>query len=160
MSAQAIKTRPIGENNVTPKQKQIISLHKQHPNASGREIARRAGTDPSYTIGVLQRYGFIDKNIQDYKAHRADILAGLQQRIISSITTKDIEKAPVGSRILAIAQLYDKERLERGLSNAEQPIMIIVKNSVQVEGPAASAPEDGKLVDITPGDKALHHVTP
>jgi hypothetical protein len=42
----------------------------------------------------------------------------MQSKLLSSITDAEIKKAPVGSRILAVAQLYDKERLERSLSTS------------------------------------------
>ena len=159
MSAQAIKTRPIGEN-VTPKQKKILTAFTEHPQASCRALAKYTNSSVSTVHEILQRYGISKSYVSEFKENRADIFAGLQSRLLSSISEQDIQKTPVGSRVLAAAQLYDKERLERGLSNAEQPIMIIVKNSVQVEGASTNAPEDSKLVDITPGDKALHHITP
>ena len=150
MTAEKIKKDKSKQlTKITPKQRQIINLHNQHPNASGREIARLAKADPSYTIDILQRYGLIEQSISDYKTHRADILAGLQHRIISSITDEDIQKAPMGSRVLAAAQLYDKERLERGQGSGDKPMLIIVQ---RISG--ASAPpqtQDAQFdVDITP----------
>ena len=142
MTAESVKRNKL--TKVTPKQKHIINLHNQYPNASGREIARLANADPSYTLDILQRYGLIEQVTSDYKVHRADILAGLQHRLISSITHEDIKKAPLGSRILAAAQLYDKERIERGLSNGDQPIMVIIRDKpqpIQVEG---------SVIDVTP----------
>lgn len=100
----------------TPRQEKILTLQSQHPNASGREIARLANTDHTYTIEVLKRYGLTNESIQGYKQHRADILSGLQHRLLSSITQQDIEKSPLGSRILAACQIYDKERIELGKS--------------------------------------------
>ncbi|MFA5323343.1 MAG: hypothetical protein WC373_11790 [Smithella sp.] len=47
MAAETVKKIQI--TKPTSKQRQIINLHNQHPSASGREIARIANTDPSYT---------------------------------------------------------------------------------------------------------------
>jgi transcriptional regulator with XRE-family HTH domain len=49
-----------------------------------------------------------------FKQHKADILARLQERILVSIDDAEIQKAPFGTKVLAVAQLIDKERLERG----------------------------------------------
>lgn len=49
-----------------------------------------------------------------YQEHRADILASLQAKLIQSIDDEKLKKLPAGSAILALCQLYDKERLERG----------------------------------------------
>jgi len=150
MAAEKIKKDKSKQlTKITPKQRQIINLHNQHPNASGREIARLAKADPSYTIDILQRYGLIEQSISDYKTHRADILAGLQHRIISSITDEDIQKAPMGSRVLAAAQLYDKERLERGQGSGDKPMLIIVQR-VSGATPPLQAQDAQFDVDITP----------
>lgn len=119
MTAEKIKPHHLTRKKPpTQKQADIIHLKKQNPRATATAIAKLAGADISYTIQVMQRYGLIAQNVNDYKQHRADILAGLQSRLIESITQADIQKAPVGSRVLAAAQLYDKERLERGQSTA------------------------------------------
>ena len=150
MAAEKIKKDKSKQlTKITPKQRQIINLHNQHPNASGREIARLAKADPSYTIDILQRYGLIEQSISDYKTHRADILAGLQHRIISSITDEDIQKAPMGSRVLAAAQLYDKERLERGQGSGDKPMLVIIQR-VSGATPPLEAQDAQFNVDITP----------
>jgi len=53
-----------------------------------------------------------------YKVNRADILAGLQVKMLAQVDDARLKKAPVGSLVLAACQLYDKERLERGQSTA------------------------------------------
>ena len=53
-----------------------------------------------------------------FKRYRADIFSELQRRLLGSIADDDIKKAPMGSRVLAAAQIYDKERLERNLSTS------------------------------------------
>jgi hypothetical protein len=46
--------------------------------------------------------------------------------------------------VLAAAQLYDKERIERGLSNNDQPVMIIIRDRQQ------PAKVEGDVIDIPP----------
>lgn len=86
----------------------------------------------------MQRYGITHNLIHDYKSNRADIFAGLQHRLLQSITDEDIKKAPIGSRVLAAAQIYDKERLERGEStqNLHQIVDVISRIQAQVRGDA------------------------
>jgi hypothetical protein len=57
----------------------------------------------------------LDKqSTDDYKKHRADILTGLQHKILSTLTTEDIKAASLLQRVTATGILHDKERLERG----------------------------------------------
>jgi hypothetical protein len=102
----------------------IIELKETNPALTVREIATLTNCDHSNVVRVLQRYGIVAQEVNEFKDHRAEVLAGLQHRLIQSITSEDIKKAPLGSRILAAAQLYDKERLEVGktTSNIAQVI--------------------------------------
>jgi hypothetical protein len=101
---------------------------------------------------ALQRYGIEPKNLESFKKHRADILADLQDKILSSIEAEDIKKAPIGSRVLAAVQLYDKEQIERGNNPASKPLVIVNKVHVSVDRPGLSTttlPVDNLSVDIT-----------
>ncbi len=105
------KTRPKGiDHNLT------VKMRKS--GMSYTDIAKAQGCSRANIIQVLARYAISQEHTEDFKAHRADILAGLQGKLIQSITPDDIKKAPLGSKVLAVAQLYDKERLERGQSTA------------------------------------------
>jgi hypothetical protein len=65
----------------------------------------------------------VAQEVNEFRDHRAEVLAGLQHRIIQSITSADIKKAPMGSRVLAAAQLYDKERLETGKTTSNLAVV-------------------------------------
>jgi predicted transcriptional regulator len=122
----------------------IIELKETNPALTVREIATLTNCDHSNVVRVLQRYGIVAQEVNEFKDHRAEVLAGLQHRLIQSITSEDIKKAPLGTRVLAAAQLYDKERIERGLSNGDQPIMVIIRDKpqpVQVEGKVVDIPK-------------------
>jgi hypothetical protein len=97
---------------------------QEHPELSTREIGKLAESDHSTVVRTLQRYHIERAEVEDYKHHRADILAGLQHRLLASCTDADIQKSPMGSRILAAAQLYDKERLERGQSTDNVNVLV------------------------------------
>jgi hypothetical protein len=100
----------------TKKQQRIIKVKQEHPDLNTRQIATLADTDHSHVIKTLQRYGIDRVILNQFKEHKADVLCGLTERIASSITVEDIQKSPMGSRVLAMAQLIDKEQLLRGLA--------------------------------------------
>lgn len=108
----------------TAKQQAILKTKQEHPDLTTREIAAICDTGHTHVIATFQRYGVNQQHINDYKANRADILAGLQHRLLASVTDADIQKSPMGSRVLAAAQLYDKERLERGQSTDNVNVLV------------------------------------
>jgi hypothetical protein len=124
----------------------IIELKETNPALTVREIATLTNCDHSNVVRVLQRYGIVAQEVNEFKDHRAEVLAGLQHRLIQSITSEDIKKAPLGSRILAAAQLYDKERLETGKSTGnlamitfQMPTPDPVPDEFKVEGNVTEA---------------------
>lgn len=91
---------------------------------SEREIARSIDVSPyavHYWINALKLP--THEEIQSYKENRADILAGLQARIIKSITEADLSKATAYQKVGMYALLYDKERIERGQSTSNVSIL-------------------------------------
>jgi hypothetical protein len=128
MAAETIKKKQLHSYNPrTAKSKKIIEIKEAHPELSTVQIGKLTDCTHANVIRVLQNYGIIQQDVKDYKENRADVLAGLQHRLISSVTDQDIKKTPVGSRILAVAQLYDKERLERGQSTNNISYMDVSK---------------------------------
>jgi len=126
MVAQSKKITTIPTKPPSHKMAVILQTKHDHPDLTTREIAAIAETDHSHVIKTLQRYKIPTTHLDQYKTHRADILAGLQHRFITSVTDTEIKKTPVGTRILAACQLYDKERIERGLSdNNTRPLVVI-----------------------------------
>jgi hypothetical protein len=118
MTAQLAKPTTTTTKKPTPKQSNILKTKQEHPGLTTREIAAICDTGHTHVIATLQRYGIDRTHVEDFKKHRADIFAGLQHRLINSVTDDDIKKSPMGSRILAVAQLFDKERLQLDLSTA------------------------------------------
>jgi hypothetical protein len=87
---------------------------------------------------------------KQYINTRADILAEMQRKLLLQCDEERLKKMPAASAILAACQLYDKERIERGLSNNEQPILVLVKGDncrVQVGGNTASRDKQGIELD-------------
>ena len=125
MVAEKVKTKQVRNTKTTknnpprtPKTELIIKTAMEHPDLTTREIGAIADCSHVNVINTLQRYHIDHAHMSNYKTNRADILSGLQDRFLSSITETDLQKTPVGTRVLAACQLYDKERLERGQSTS------------------------------------------
>ena len=110
----------------------ILETKQAHPDLTTREIAAIADCTHSNVVQCLQRYEINKQNVIHYKSNRADIMADLQHRLLNSITDDDIKKAPIGTKILGMAQLYDKERLERGMSS--ENIQLIHADIAKIKG--------------------------
>jgi hypothetical protein len=102
----------------TAKQELILAIQTKQPTITRRALAKQANTSFNYVQEVLQRYGLTKQTIDDFNQNKSDVLAGLQHRLLSNITQQEIEKAPLGSKILAACQLYDKQRLQDGQSTS------------------------------------------
>ena len=115
----------------TPKQVKILTVKAQHPDLTTRQIATLADTGHTHVIATLQRYGVDQGQVESYKQHRADLLAGIQSRILSTVTDDDIKKANLYQRVTAAAILYDKERLERGQSTSNTAVAIAAEGPLR-----------------------------
>lgn len=117
-----------GKVNKSPKKGSkaplIIKMKRDNPNMTDAEIARIADCDRSNVTRTLQRYGIDTVATDDYKSRRADVFAGLQQRILQSITDEAIKKTPAIQLVTAASILYDKERLERGESTQNISVLV------------------------------------
>ena len=118
--------------NTKTKTELIIKTAQEHPDLSTRDIGAIANCSHVNVVTTLKRYNINHEHVKSFKEQRADIFAGLQHRLLSSVTDADIQKTPVGSRILASAQLYDKERLERGQSS--ENITLIHADIAKIRG--------------------------
>ena len=92
----------------------IIEYKKK--GMSTREIGKLVGCTHSNVVKRLQSISEDIDTLDSYKLHRADILAFNGRKLLNHITEEKLQKAPVGTLVLAACQLYDKERLERGES--------------------------------------------
>jgi len=102
----------------------IVKIKTDNPTLSERQVAELAGCSKSSVHIALERYGIKPERIEDYKSNRADIFAGLQDRIISKLTDMALEKTPAIQLVTAASILYDKERLERGQSTDNQSVIV------------------------------------
>jgi hypothetical protein len=119
----------------TTKRDIILQAKSENPNLTTREIGKIANVDHSHVVRTLQAYGIDHGAVESYQKHRADILDGLAHRIIASITDSDIKAASFLQRLSAYGIIYDKMRIERGLSDSASKPMVqinIVSPNTQV----------------------------
>ncbi len=133
---------------------QAVDLKINHNLSYGQIAAIQGVTKPA----ILKRIRhLLPTELTDvWKSHRADILSHAQLRLLSGVTDDKIKKAPAGSLVLAACQLYDKERIERGLSTSN--VAMIHEDIQGLRGYAAARQSGGdpvpagKMIDITPVD--------
>jgi hypothetical protein len=96
-------------------------------------IARAADCNHALVSRILATYNIEQNQVDEYRKHRADILAGLQHKILSSLTEGDIKDASALQRVTAAGILYDKERLETGKTTANIGTLIARIQDIQRE---------------------------
>lgn len=148
------------------KSREIIELATQFPDMTPTQIGNKVGCSHSNVIQCLQRYGINQEALETYKGNRAEVFAGLQERILSSLTPDDLKKTPAIQRITAAGILYDKERLERGQANqitSIQTVSIDIQTTIaelktlksglaEFSGTKQNDPEIdvSEVIDVTP----------
>lgn len=105
----------------------IIELKEK--NLSQTQIAKLLGCHPSNISQRLQDIEYTNK----YISHRAKLLAHYQRLILQSISSTDVKKASLYHKVISMGILYDKERLEAGLStsNIAYADMIKAKSDIR-----------------------------
>jgi CRISPR/Cas system CSM-associated protein Csm2 small subunit len=125
MAAQAAK--PKTAHKVTTKRrprshlgdeekKAIVTIATENPRLTHQQIADLKDVERSTVSRILAEYKIDARKNEEFKAHRADVFAGLQHRILKNITDEEIKKAPLQVKMMSVGIAYDKERLERGES--------------------------------------------
>lgn len=119
---------------------------KLNHQLSYADIGKIQGVSPQAIHQAIRK--LIPEETLDYQKNRSKVFAGLQWKLIKSINDDVIKKSPLGSRILALCQLYDKEMLERGKSGqGKAPVLVIVKgNNATVN--VGSPPESEDIPDV------------
>jgi predicted DNA-binding protein YlxM (UPF0122 family) len=114
----------------------IVSL-ALHTNAPPQEIADIVNTSRQHVHQTLERYGIDTKDLETYKDRRAEVLAGLQDKILKTVDDASIKDASVLQKVTAFGILYDKERLERGQTTQNIGALIGMIHQIQTEQDAA-----------------------
>lgn len=94
----------------------VLDQVKRNPQLTMEEIGKINGVSHVAIVNLFKRHGIERKRIEEYKSNRADFMAGLQEKVLASITASDLEKASLRDKVISAGVLFDKERLERGQS--------------------------------------------
>lgn len=94
----------------------LLDQVKRCPAITTRELGKLNDVSHAAVVRLFQRHNIDRQRTDDYKGNRADFLAGLQEKVLASITENDLEKASLRDKVISMGVLFDKERLERGQS--------------------------------------------
>jgi hypothetical protein len=140
-------SKVLNAENITPLKKEILNLKNSNIELSQQEIADELECSQRYVSEVLQTYGLDREATNNYQKNRVAILRGLQARILSSITSADIQKASLQQKVTAVGIIHDKERELEGFGREAMPMVVINSLTVNpVEGKQAASP----VIDVTP----------
>jgi hypothetical protein len=103
----------------------ILALHEA--GKSTRQIEAILGNIDHATVAKRLKHLTPRKTTEIFKTLRGDILAEKQRQILSAVDAKAIKQMAPRDRVTAMAILYDKERIERGLSDGASKPMIMVQ---------------------------------
>lgn len=121
MTAESIKRNQIA----TKKQQLIMAIKSNNPDITQTELAKQANTSQPYVNEVLKKYNIIKKNLDDFKEHKINILHGLQSRLLSSITDRDIQKASMQQKVVSFGVIEDKLAALEGRDTSTMPLIQI-----------------------------------
>lgn len=115
---------------LTPKKQAIIAHKVVNPNMSERAIAKLTDSSNARVHEVLAKYNLNHSDIQDFKENQTDILRGLQSKILSCITSEDIQKASLQQKLTGYGILADKLM---DLSGESRVVPMVTINMMSVE---------------------------
>ena len=96
--------------------KDIISLAKREPSMSRREIAKELKVSRNTVDKALGKVSDFKEEVELFRKQRGDILDDKQRLILAAIDSKKVGEAKLRDLAVAAGILFDKNRLERGLS--------------------------------------------
>ena len=129
MAAEKIKSKQISK---TPELDTSKALKLKLDNKlSYQQISDITGV-PRATIHYKLKDLLPTPETKTYRENRADILANIQLKLLNQLDEDRLKKMPAASAVLAACQLYDKERLERGMSS--ENIQLIHADIAKIKG--------------------------
>lgn len=169
MAAQAVKpNKPYKPRS--PKTRAIVRLKTEQPTLTTRQIGAIVGCSHVNVYETLQRYNIDHSRVHGYKANRSEIFAGIQERVVSTLTVDDIKGASVRDRAILLGTIYDKERLERGqatqitdsrqLTGSLRDLVDVVAGRRPVDRARAGENFHHEIVDIDSGCPITHIMSP
>ena len=99
----------------------ILALKRKYPNISQRHLGKMVGISGAAVALAFMRNG-VDylsgqvRAVEEFKQHRADILALHQINVLNELSKDKLKKASARDLTVTFGILHDHERLERGQS--------------------------------------------
>jgi len=134
-SGRKLKRRP-RTKLVEREKNEIAAIAAANPALTHQDIADITDVDRSTVTRVLQEYNLDKDHVDSFKAHRADILAGFQAKLLKSVTDDDIKAASLLQRMSALGIAFDKEQAERGVTTGKSAPMVVIA----IQQPGGSQP--------------------
>jgi hypothetical protein len=144
MAAEIVKKNQIN----TEKQQLIIATKTENPEATLQVIADECDTSISYVSEVLKRYNITYKSLEDFKLYQADILLGIKQRIVTSISEEDLQRASLQQKLTSLGIAHDKEQQLRGLNPESRPMIIV--NEIKISNGQVEQDSIKQIIDVIP----------
>ena len=101
---------------IIEKTRAIIALAKRKPELSQRELAKELKVSRNTVSKALDKVSDYQGEIELFRKQRGDILDDKQRLILDAINSKKVGEAKLRDLAVAAGILFDKNRLERGLS--------------------------------------------
>ena len=98
--------------------KDIISLAKREPSMSRREIAKELNVSRNTVDKALGKVSDFKKEVELFRKDRGDIIDHKTALILRAINEKKVDEAKLRDLAVAAGILFDKSRLESGLSTS------------------------------------------
>ncbi len=99
---------------------------------SYRKIAAIQQVDPSSILRAIQPL-LPTQATEIFKENRADVFAEFQRKSLSHCTPSKFKKAGLRDLVVGTGILYDKERLERGLSTENVSYHGLIEQSKSID---------------------------
>jgi DNA-binding XRE family transcriptional regulator len=106
------------KSSIIEKTRAILALAKRKPELSQRELAKEVGVARNTVAKALAKVSDFNEEIELFRKQCGDILDGKQKLILSAINQKTVSEARLRDLAVSAGILFDKSRLERGLSTA------------------------------------------
>lgn len=147
---QEIKSN--GRKKYAPKgldHSKILATAQENPNLTQKEIATLHNCDRSLVSRLLAENNITKEEVEQFKKDEAFLLNNLRYRIYKNITDEELKKAPVGSKVLAYCQIYDKYRLETGQSTENSNVLVAAISDLKHRKLAGNHANDDSAIDVT-----------
>ena len=111
--------------------KDIISLAKREPSMSRREIAKELKVSRNTVDKALGKLLEFNEEIELFRKQKPDILDSKLALILKAIDTKKVSEAKLRDLAVSAGIIFDKSRLEQGLSTANVTSWTAIVSQVQ-----------------------------